>query len=613
MHERRRRPSAFPFLALLLGLGGALVAGTPPAAAQAGPGATATAADPFEGFDEVVERAMAEWKVPGVAVAAVQDGEVVLSRGYGLRDVEAGLPVTPRTLFAIGSNTKSFTATLLGMLADDGLLDWDTPVREYLPDFRLRSEVATEQMTPEDLVTHRSGLPRHDLLWYGSDLTREELYERLRYLEPSEPFRYEWQYQNLMFMTAGYLAERLTGKSWEALVGERILVPLGMERTGFSVDDLPSSDDFAYPYAMRDSQVVRIPYRNIDEIGPAGSINSSVEEMVRYIQFHIDGGTVGETRLLSEAGSRAMQRPQMVMPGDEPDSELGPSSYGRGLVVGSYRGRPLVRHGGGIDGFISYMAWLPRDSIGVMVLTNFSGNNPVPAIVTWNVFDRLLGLDEVDWIGRIRERQAEERAAEQEQEQEEEEGEERVEGTSPSHALPDYAGRYEHPAYGTLRIEADDAGLGYAYGPFGGALEHWHYDVFRAATEEDVPVSEMKLTFGYDEKGDIDRVSAPLESEVDPIVFERAADESMRDPAFLSRLAGEYELGPRTVTVAVRGEELALTVEGQPTYTLEPDRGTSFDLRGSPGYRVEFTLPETGPATRLTFYQPNGTFVATRK
>lgn len=614
-----------------------------PVAAQA-PGSTATS-DPFDGFDRFVQSVMEEWQVPGLAVAAVQDGEVVLSRGYGYRNVEEKLPVTPRTLFAIGSNTKSFTATMLGMLVDDGKLAWDTPVQEYLPDFRLHSDVATDQMTPEDLVTHRSGLPRHDLLWYGSELSREQLFHRLRYLEPSEPFRSEYQYQNLMFMTAGYLAGKITGTSWEELVDERILTPLGMERTNFSVEEMPKSDDFAYPYAMRDSQVVRIPFRNLDAIGPAGSINSSVEEMVHYIQFHIaggvggglqggvvtDGGT-GESavsrgkmggaggsesgradgnRLLSEANARAMQRPQMAMSGDPQDPELGHSTYGLGLVVGSYRGHKLVRHGGGIDGFISSMAWLPKDSIGVMVLTNFSGNNPVPGIVTWNVFDRLLGLQEVDWAGRIKERQAEDEESDEEPEGEDEE--DRVEGTSPTHALADYAGRYEHPAYGALIIEAGDPSLAYRFYGFDGDLEHWHYDLFQAAEEEGNPLSEAKLVFGYDKKGDIDRLLVSLDPNVDDIVFERAPDESMKDPAFLSRLTGEYELGPTTAEVALRGETLVVSVAGQPARTLVPDRGTSFDLEGLSGFWVEFTLPESGPATEMTVHQPNGIFTAKRK
>lgn len=588
------------------------------AGSAAGQPADTATADSFEGFDRYVESAMETWQVPGLAVAAVEDGEIVLARGYGHRQVEEERPVTPHTLFAIGSNTKSFTATILGILVDEGELDWETPVREYLPRFRLASDVATDQMTAGDLVTHRSGLPRHDLLWYGSNLTREQMFRRLRHLEPSEPFRAEFQYNNLMFMTAGYLAGRVAGASWEELVDRRLLTPLGMDRSNFSVSAMQEAKDFARPYAMRDSQVVRIPYRNIDEIGPAGSINSSAREMARYVQAHLDGGLAGglgsdaaadTARLLSTSGSRAMQRPQMVTPDDPEDPELGYPMYGRGLMVGSYRGHELVGHGGGIDGFISRMAWLPQDSAGVVVLTNFSGDNPVPQIVARNVFDRLLGLEPIDWAGRIEERQGED----EESEEEAEAGPERVKGTSPSHELADYAGRYEHSAYGTFAVEANDSTLTYEFNDFSGPLSHFHYDVFRAAEEQGNPLSEKRFKFQYDRDGGIDRLSVSLEPEVDDIVFERAPAERLTDAGFLSRLTGKYRLGDETLEIKLRGETLVLSVAGQAPRELVPGRGTSFDLEGLEGYGVEFVVPESGPATKLRLQEPNGTKTATRE
>src|SRR5205814_3454792 len=195
------------------------------------------------GLDPFVASVMKEWHVPGLAIGIIQDGRPVLLKGYGFRDVEHQLPVTPRTLMAIGSNSKSFTVVLMGMLVDSGKLDWDKPVRDYLPDFQLHDELASQEMTSRDLVTHRSGLPRHDLFWYGGSLGREEMYRRLRYLEPNVSFRSRWQYQNLMFMTAGYLVEKRTGRSWDDLIRERLFAPLGMTRSNTSVRDLPSSDD----------------------------------------------------------------------------------------------------------------------------------------------------------------------------------------------------------------------------------------------------------------------------------------------------------------------------------------------------------------------------------
>src|SRR5687768_3139337 len=239
------------------------------------------ARETFAGFDAFVDGVLKDWHVPGVAVGAIQDGKVVLAKGYGLRDIEKQLPVTERTLMPIGSTSKSFTVSLLGMLSDEKKLDWDTPVRTYLQDFELKDEIATRLMTPTDLVTHRSGLPRHDAMWHATPLTRKDLYERLRFLEPSATFRQRYQYNNLMFLTAGVLAERLTGNSWESLVRQRLFTPLGMTRTNTSVTELAASDDFSRGYVEQADKAVLTPFRNIDAIGPAGSINSSVEEMLR--------------------------------------------------------------------------------------------------------------------------------------------------------------------------------------------------------------------------------------------------------------------------------------------------------------------------------------------
>lgn len=590
-------------------LGGVLLQ---PLHAQTVPVSGTTTADveALNGLDAFIAEVMETWNVPGLALAIVQDSAVVHAEGYGYRDVEQELPVTPQTLFAIGSITKSFTVTAMGVLADEGKLDWDEPVRTYLPDFTLYDEVATEHMTPRDLVTHRSGLPRHDLLWYGSDFSRRDLYERLRYLEPTEDFRSVWQYQNLMFMTAGYLAGHLAGMTWEDLVRQRILQPLGMAHSNFSVEDSKQADDFALPYVEIEDEVKRVPFRNIDEIGPAGSINSSVEEMIRYVMLHIYQGKHGEESLFSADVARQMQMPQMVIRGTIQDDELGHNSYGMGLSIGSYRGRKVVQHGGGIDGFIALLSFMPRKKMGMIILTNKSGNNPVPAIVSRNVYDRLLELDPVDWAGRIQARQEQ---AEQGDEDTGGEASFRVEGTTPSHALADYAGAYEHPGYGLVDVTVEDSALTIRYSSFTATLAHVHYDVFEAGEEPMNPLSEMKVTFLYNSRGEIDRVTVPFQPGVDDIVFTRRPDEAMRARSFLEPFVGAYEAMGLTVTVAFKGDDtLILTVPGQPTYELEPARGTTFDLKGLTGYSVEFKQ-EGDAVTQMVVYQPDGTFVATRK
>jgi CubicO group peptidase (beta-lactamase class C family) len=578
------------------------------------------AKDPFKGFDGWVEEIMAEWNVPGLGVAVVHDGEVVMARGYGYRNHEDKIPADGDTLFAIGSNTKSFTAALVGILVDEGELEWDEPVREYMPDFRLHDSVATEEMTARDLLCHRSGLPRHDMVWLQTGRSRVELYELLRHLEPTASFRSIFQYQNLMFMTAGILAERVTGDSWEGQVQRKILGPLGMARSNFSVEAMQEDDNFSYAYGEDDDEIERIPFRNIDAIGPAGSINSSAAEMAKYVQFHLDHGKVGEEQVLSEANARAMQTPQMVLSGPlaarvSDATEIGPPSYGLGLMISTYRGRPYVRHGGGIDGFISAMEWLPDDDIGVVVLSNTSESGTVPSLVVRDVFDRLLGLETIDWAERARKREKE--AEEQAEKAKEEEASDRKEGTSPSHALKDYVGSYENAAYGVTEITLDGETLSATAVGFTVPLEHYHYDIFSVPHGLDGRLEGfggLKVTLYYDKRGDIDRLAIPLQSGLDDIEFVRMADESMNDPAFLEKMAGEYALAGAVVTVVLQNDRLTMTVPGQPTYTLEPDRKTTFKIKGLVGFSVEFHLEDGADrASALTSHQPNGSFRAERK
>jgi CubicO group peptidase (beta-lactamase class C family) len=461
---------------------------------------------------------MAEWHVPGLAVGAVQSGRVVFAKGFGYRDVEAKLPVTPRTLMAIGSNSKSFTVALMGMLVDEKKLDWDRPVRTYLPDFQLYDDFATREMTPRDLVTHRSGLPRHDNLWYGRPFTRPELYRKLRYLEPSFSFRSRYQYQNLMFMTAGYLVEQLTNRTWDDLIRERIFTPLGMTRSNTSAREIVKSDDYSFPYVWQNGALVKLPFRNIDAVGPAGSINSSIEEMLKYVQFRMDQGMVGDRRLLSVESETQIQSPQMVAGGSIDYPELAYSSYGMGLGVSAYRGRKTVGHGGGIDGFISSMSWMPSERIGIVILSN-NGSNPLPGVVQRGLYDRLLGAPPTDWAGRQRKADAE--AAARRDAARQKVLATRIAGTSPSHPLSAYVGTYQHPAYGDLTVKADGQDLVITLDPHVARLKHFHYDTWEIQDPGGVVPFTGLLRFETDAKGDIAKVLVPLEPAVQPIGFAR--------------------------------------------------------------------------------------------
>lgn len=505
-----------------LALGAALLSvavTVPPVLAQPSPTKDAVLAS----IDEVVTSMMKEWQVPGLALGIVRDGQVYYLKGYGDRDIERGLPVTPRTLMPIGSNTKSFTALLAGMLVDEKRIAWDAPVRRYLPDFQLQDAYATEHLTVRDLLRHNSGLSRHDLTWYDErPVTRQGLYERLRYLEPSASFREKWQYQNQMFLTAGLLMERVTGQSWEDLIATRILGPLRMSRSLPIAATMHSSDDFSLAYRKQGGAVVVMPFHNLDVMGPAGSMVSSVEDMVKYLQYRLDRGrSVSGPRISVEAEDQ-MQTAQMVV-GEPSSSDIWPDfdhvTYGLGLAIATYRDHPVVVHGGGTANYLSQMSWMPRDKIGVVVLTNLAGN-PIWTMVLKAVYDRLLGLPPIDYAAAQRTKEAEAKRRAEAARQ----GllATRKPGTSPSHDLSAYVGNYDNPGYGRVVIRPAASGLELVLAPMVAPLRHWHYDVFEVDGAANGVLLGGLATFSTGVRGDIDQVALTLDPSVRPITFKRA-------------------------------------------------------------------------------------------
>ncbi len=467
-----------------------------------------------------VNEVLKDSKVPGLAMGVVKDGKVIFAEGFGYRDREQKLPVTTKTLFAIGSCTKAFTTMAIGMLVDEGKVEWDKPVRNYLPAFELKDEYITANMTVRDLVTHRSGLPRHDGLWYGSPLTRKELFDRLKYLDFSAGFREKYQYNNLMYMTAGYLVGQVTNSTWEEFIAERIFKPLGMTNSNFSVEVSQQAADFAQPYRVKDEKVEKIPFRNIDEMGPAGSINSCVDDMLKWIQFHLDKGKVAEKLLVAEAEMRNMHTPYMHISSPMESNERSHSNYGLGWGIAMYRGHKLVQHGGGIDGFVTSTSFLPFDNIGVFVVNNAASS--ISSHVSSYAIDLLLGLDPIDRYTKMKEDRK--KADEQ---KEKDKKDERIEGTQPSHPLKDYSGEYDHPAYGVFSITNSGDSLTGKYNSFNFTLEHFHYDVFQS--KDDIVFREQKISFLSNKKGDIDKLTISLEPTVDDIVFTKKPSKALSE------------------------------------------------------------------------------------
>jgi CubicO group peptidase (beta-lactamase class C family) len=551
----------------------------------------------------VVEQ-LAAWEVPGCAVAVVRGGRVELAGGWGLRDREAGLPVTQDTLFAIGSVTKSFTATAVGGLVDEGLLEWDRPLRDYVPGVRLHDPLATDRLTIVDLLSHRSGLPRHDLTWIGQPArSRAEIVRSLRFLPLSRDLRQEFQYCNLGYLVAGHVVEAVSGVPWEDFVQGRLLGPLGMRRSNLSVDEMLADDDHAAAYTRRNGVIAPVPQRPLPAMAPAGAINSSAADMARWLLAQLDGGQLDGAAVMSAGTAKRQLTPHMLMPdaGDVPG--LTQYAYGLGWSIGRYRDHRIAMHAGGIDGFQTHCMLLPDDGVGVVVLTNTSASL-MHLVVACRMVDELLGAEPLDVFSFLKPRFdavmagiGEAKAARRV-----------VPGAPPARPLSAYAGRYEHPGYGTLAIAFDGGTLKPSLGTMDLSLAHRHYETFDLTWPEmgDQPMV-FALTFLSDPDGDINALTVQFEPLVESLRFGRRPDTA--GPEVLRRLCGTYAMGPIEVVVALRGERtLTVTAPGSPPLDLEPVSGLRFGVRDQPAVTAEFELDDNGAVARL-IAQPLGIFL----
>ena len=558
-----------------------------------------TPANALADLDPVIDQALKTFHVPGVAVAVVVDDEVVLSKGYGLRDVERNLPMTAETQMPIASVTKQFTVAALGTLVRQGKLDWDKPVREYLPDFRLHNEYATAHATPRDLVTHRIGLPRHDAVWYGSDLSRDQIFHRLQYFPFSRDLRVRFQYNNLMYMTSGYLAGRLAKSSWEELVKSALFTPLGMQRSNFTVAAMRADPNQAKAYELNlKREVVPVEHEPLDTMGPTGSINSSVDEMASYARMMLASGTFKGKRVLLEADVQSMMQPHMPSGKSLFADLFGFQSYGMGLFVQTYRGIEIAHHGGNLKGASAMIVLVPAKRIGVVVLANRSSTRLRDAL-PYEIIDRLLGLESAGLLKRYRER--EEKGFAEEDAAKSAGVTDRKPKTKPARALSEYTGDYDHPGYGRMRIGLQADRLTLEYYKFSTPLDHWHYEVFQAPADRQNDLELTRVQFQTDLSGDLAGLTIPIEPNVEPISFIRQPPAEMRERNFLSALAGEYD-GVAPLKIVLREDNvLQYSVLGI-VRELIPVRGTYFRIKDLAGTAVEFLRDSGGEIDRMAIY-----------
>lgn len=457
--------------------------------------------EPIQGLNDYIVKSMKEWETPGLAIAIVRNDSVIFAKGYGVRKLREGAPVTPRTIFAIASTTKAMTVACLGMLVDEKKLSWDDPVTKYLPWFQLYDPYVTRDLMVRDLLTHRSGLARGDMLWYLSPYSREEVLRRIRFLKPSWGFRSRYGYQNIMFIAAGQIIPSITGKTWDDFIKERLFSPLGMTRSSTSVSALQGMDDVATPHTEIDSTMQPIRWPNFDNVGPAGSVNSCVLDMAQWVRLNLNDGVYNGKRLISSDVIREIQTPQTVIRLDSLDRVLWPSmhfaAYGFGWSLRDYLGRKLIQHDGALDGMRTRVVLVPEEKLGFVILFNSSNTSLHTSIAYW-ILDHELGGPVRDWSGELlkvaKEREQKSKAEEKKRE------DERAKGTKPSLALEKYVGTYENEMYGQAIVRQEDGRLVLDFNPsYVGDMDHWQYDTFRVLwRDKSLDKDFVTFTLGVD-------------------------------------------------------------------------------------------------------------------
>ena len=562
----------------------------------------------LQGFDSYMEQVIKDWNTPGIGVGIVINDKLVFAKGYGYRDYEKKQPFTPATLCQIASNTKLFTAVAAGMLVEEGKLAWDKPVRESVPTIQFYNDQLNNNVTLRDMLSHRTGVTRHDLIWFKSDFTRAELFEKLRYLEPQQPMRETFLYNNLMFSAVGQIIELRSGTTWEQFVRERILVPLDMNTTTYTISDMVQHPDHGVPYReKRDSfELYKIPYyEDTQGVAPAGAIISNIDELSHWLIALMNDGKYNGKQVLPASVLKATLQPAIGLPNTLGESqgfwELLNPAYGMGRQTAAYRGHLITFHGGDLPGFHSQVSFLPNDRIGVIVLVIGDHSAPLYNVVSYNVYERLLGMDQTPWSKRrLEQRLANKKAG---TEARAKAGADRVPNTKPSHALASYGGEYENPAYGILKIELKDDQLQFCFHEFQFPMSHFHYDRFD--TPDDEQYGRFSVNFRTNPQGDINAAVTSLDEA--EVAFTRKPE--TLDPKLLEKLAGVYAT-PSNVKFQVLyqpGAGLSLVFPGGPPRQLIPIKGLQFRTPQFSDEIYEFVV-ENGQVKALKNRDPSGEY-----
>jgi CubicO group peptidase (beta-lactamase class C family) len=475
------------------------------------------------GLDKSIEKILNDFNIPGMAVSIIVNGEVIKEQGYGYRNIEKQLKVTSDTQFSIASLTKSFTSFTIGTLVDEGKLDWDIPVKSYLPKWQLQNSYATNHVNLRDMLSHRVGLPRHDLLMIKfPKLTGEELLKKLKHLDPSKELRQRFQYNNLMYGMAGYTAEKVTGKAWSKLLNERILDKVDMVNTSVNTDELFLFNDIATPYDEIGHHLTPVPYSHHlnSVIAPAGSLYSSISDLNKWAIMILNNGKYKDKVIIKPGTLKQLQLPQIpVSTRHSKNKKYSPDSYGLGWHIRNVGDHYLVYHSGNSNGFTSMMFTYPKENIAVTILVN-KDMSDIPYGLAFDISERLFGNHSPKNVANLL---ADKRAGINHHANHGAQHKAKPEPfVSSTFSIEKYTGIYKHPAYGEAVVSQKNDKLYLRYGSIYEPFEHWNYNSFIGTGDTDISrLDDERILFNINDEGKVESVLLPFESRLSGIRFNR--------------------------------------------------------------------------------------------
>ncbi|WP_408032241.1 serine hydrolase [Tenacibaculum xiamenense] len=579
----------------------------------------------LKGIDKELNNLLKITNTPGFAIAVVEGDKVVYAKGFGYRDYENKIPVDANTLFAIGSTTKAFTSAILGKLRADKKVSFNDSPRKYIPELEFYNDDMNKNIIIKDLMRHSTGLPSSDFSWYFfPTYNKDSLLFRVKYQAPITGVRQQWHYNNHMFLAQGVLAEKITGKSWEENVSNDFFKPLNMTRSNATITEMKSFTNAAFGYQQEnDGSIRKMDYQDIAGMAPAGSINSSVNDMAKWLITWINNGKYNNKEIIPSSYLNEAISPQMVMSSTLPSKnspDIHFQNYGYGWNLSSYKGHYRVEHGGNLIGFTASVAFFPTDKVGIVVLSN-QGFSEVPSLVRNIISDRMLNEKKTDWVKRYT--NVQKRARELQEGNDVVNTSSNVKNTKPSHSKVDYVGNYYNPGYGKFKVfikndslfmqTTDKTRLFY--------LNHYHYDTFEVVNvrnrKADTLETEFEINFRTNRDGAISEAMIEVAPALDAIAFKHTPKTLDLNTTTLKQYVGEYEISGMTLKVYTKNNSTTLYLfisDDQPEFelSLTAQHKFSFKISGQE-LKVEFKNVENNLFKELVLTQPDGVYKAVRK